>query len=394
VNIWYFSPYAGGPGVGNALRAFHLSKLWKEMGHTCTVFPSRYHHLLSEPGPLPQTVVVEGVKYQSLRAREYNGNGKDRLLNMLDYCRSMLSVEGERPDVIIVSSPHPFSIFPGRRLAKKHGAKLVFEVRDLWPMSLTEIAKVPDWHPFVKVSAFTEKYAYMHADLVASLLGNAEPYMRTRGLAEGKFVHVPNGINLDVSLPTQPRTQIGVEAAQKLRQWQDEGRKVIIHPGSQGVPNAVDILINAVHLLKNDKRFGILLVGTGTENQDLRGSAEGLEQVAFFPPVPKSEALWLTAHSDIGYAGGKKLPIYQYGTSFNKVTDFVRFGLPVLEIIDTGAGLAASGDSPSEIAAAITQIIDKPVASLTKNHAAILKSLDYKEIARRYADAFYLDNGD
>ena len=78
MKLWYFSPYAGGPGIGAAMRAYTLAKLWGEMGHDCTIFPARFHHHLTSP-PLAPEFTVDGVRYVSLPARPYSGNGKDRL---------------------------------------------------------------------------------------------------------------------------------------------------------------------------------------------------------------------------------------------------------------------------------------------------------------------------
>jgi glycosyltransferase involved in cell wall biosynthesis len=383
-NIWYFSHYAGGPGVGRAMRAYCLSKQWSAMGISTTIFVARHHHLLFDDGPLPNDFTIDSVKYVSLAARPYSGNGLGRILNMLDYCQAIgkLKHSRELPDVIIVSSPHPFGIFPARKLAKKFAAKLAFEVRDIWPLSITELTTASRLHPFVLLTGYAERYAYRHADVVASLLRYAEPHMHAKGMDPRKFIWVPNGIDSESPSPGRPTTETGRAAADLIARWRSEGRKVIIHPGSQGPPNALDRLIAAAKQI--NESFGLLLVGSGSETETLKESAKGFDSIAFFPVLPKEEALWLTKNSDIGYAGGSDLPLYRYGTSFNKVVDFVQFGIPFVETIRTGMGRLAKTDSPHDIADAIREELRSSTRSDISRHKEML---DYRAIATRYMEA-------
>lgn len=395
MHIWYFNHYAGGPGIGPAMRAYHLARYWGTEGHETTVFLASYHHLLAERMPLPREQTIDGVRYCALPTRIYAENGVSRLLNMLDFCVAMRSVNAPKPDAIIVSSPHPFAIYPAKHMARKHGAKLVFEVRDLWPLSITDIAGKSRFHPIVVLSGLAERYAYRHSDVVASLLEHAESHMTGKGLLPGKFLYVPNGIDTTVPVHSRPVSEVGREAAKKIVDWQSEGRAVIIHPGSQGIPNALDKLIDAVALLEADcRRFGVLLVGSGSETGRLKHQTEtlGLSNIAFFPRVPKDEALWLTAASDIGYAGGRDHPaVYRYGTSFNKITDFLRFGLPFIEVVKTGFSETTKSDQPHCIAERIRHLLDESPDRRRANASAArdiaMAKLNYTTIARRYLDA-------
>lgn len=357
------------------MRAYHLGKRWVLAGHAVTVFLASNHHL--RQSQITEPSLIDGVEYVPLKTRPYSGNGFGRILNMLDYCQGMHSLKRpEQPDVVIASSPHPFSIFPARTIAQRSGARLVFEVRDLWPLSIIEIAGASPRHPFVQAVGFAERYAYRHADMVASLLGGAEPYMRAKGLDRGKFFHLPNGIALDEAGPVPPTSAAGIQAWEWMQAEQENGRKVIIHPGSQGVPNALDRLVEAMRLIP-DTPASCVLVGGGSETEKLKQASAGLP-VSFFPPVPRNDALWLTAHADVGYAGGRDLPIYRFGSSLNKVADFVRFHIPFVEVIPSGAGIRTDGDSPRAIAHALREALKAGTFALPR------PELNYDAIAARY----------
>lgn len=410
MNIWYFKHYGGGPGFGRATRAYHLADVWQRLGHRATIFVARFHHVLNEPQPLKPEMTIGGVRYVSLPARLYQGNSVGRLLNMLDFSLAMFRVRpqpGEpKPDAIIVSSPHPFGIFAGAWLARKYKAKLVFEVRDIWPLSITVLTRKSPWHPFLMLAAFTERFAYSNSDLVASLLGSAEPHMREKGLKPGKFVHLPNGYASDgATAPVEPVTEAGKSAARIIQQWHEEKRSVIIHPGAQGTPNALDRLLQAVSLLDEDgkaMRYGVLLLGGGDLTDQLKVLAEqlGLANVAFVPSVPKAEAVWLTNRADIGYAGVRDhRQIYQYGISFNKIIDFMNAGLPIIlpimakgdPVTASGCGVVTSDDSPTAIASALSRILDMSADERdemgARGRSFLERELTYEIIASRYVDA-------
>ncbi|MCO5066091.1 MAG: glycosyltransferase family 4 protein [Rhizobiaceae bacterium] len=389
------------------MRPFYLGKEWVRLGHNVTCFVSRNHHLMDQPDPLPERETVGGVPFVSLPARAYAGNGAGRALNMLDFCRSMLRLPSDlpRPDAIIVSSPHPFPIFPAARLARRYGAKLVFEIRDMWPLSIIEMTKTPRWHPITIAAWAAERFACRNADVIGSLLGNAEPFLRERGF-RGRFVHAPNGVSDDeVAATLAPSTPQGKAAAERLALWRREGRLIVIHPGTQGYPSALDILLKSVANAAGERGsqpFGLLLVGGGDTADTLKQLTNRLglnEDVFFVPPVPKPEALWLTAHSDIGYAGKRNFrSVFEHGISFNKIIDFMQVGLPIiLPVTTAGDPVSASGcgivtgDDPGDIARALLALADMSAEERMemgrKGREYAERSLSFRQIAADYIEA-------
>lgn len=308
-------------------------------------------------------------------------------------------------DVVIASSPHPFTIFPAWALAKRHGAKLVFEVRDIWPLSITEMTNTPGWHPIVLLSWIAERFAMSRADLVASLLGNAEEHMRRVGM-KGAFVHVPNAAPGEALVPASaPKSEHGKVADRKIKEWRAQGRTIIVHPGTQGHPSALDCLLKAIALLRErhpQHKLAVLLVGGGDTGASLQKLSTNLgldEIIAFIPPVPKSDAVYLTGLCDIGYAGKRNFErVFKYGISFNKIIDFMQTGLPVILPVTTkgdpvsssGCGIV-TGDDPAAIAEGIRRMLEmhpEERSEMGKRGTAYLKShLSYGKVAANYITA-------
>jgi glycosyltransferase involved in cell wall biosynthesis len=408
MNIWYVHPYGGGPGIGRFFRPWHFAKEWQLSGHTVDVFIARYHHLLDRKEPLPPEIDVEGARYHSLMARTYVGNGLSRILNMWDFSWSLWGMRHRidkdlpSPDVIIVSSPHPFVIYPAKALARRTGAKLVFEVRDLWPLSITEINKTSPWHPFVMLVAMTERYAYRHADLVASLLPGVEDYMKERKLAYQKFVCVPNGFESGTAQSVAPTSAEGRRAMDVITAWKKQGIKILVHPGAMGPPNALDVLLRGIEQYRKKKSappIGVLLIGDGSMRPELEAQKEllKLDNVEFTGAVPKAEAQYIVSLCNYGYCGLRDhRQLYRYGISLNKMIDYAQYGLPMLLPSQAKLNTAFANSplvvqspaTPDGIADMLVQLVN---AKIDHQEAERIKQeLSYTRLAGTYIDALGL----
>jgi glycosyltransferase involved in cell wall biosynthesis len=404
VNIWYFHPYAGGPGVGRTWRPYYLGVEWRKLGHRCTVFAARNHHLLDRPAALDEEREIDGVRYVGLPARAYQGNGLGRILNMLDYCRGMRKLAArigkdlEKPDAIIISSPHPFGIVPGRSLARKFGAKLVFEVRDLWPLSITEINGTSRWHPFVLLTAVIERFAYRNSHLVASLLYGVEEYMKERNLAYRRFIWVPNGIAMSQPSPAPALTEQGSALASQIDSWHAAGKLVLMHPGGMGPPNGLITLVEALRLLRSSHlstRLCALLVGEGSQRGQIEAFVKehDLSTIIIGNPLPKSDADSLLEKCDLGYVGSSANDgLYRYGVSPNKALDYIRSGKPfVCTLGNVGQSFAqyplVIHSPPNDSEALATALWDFENKGMAGSSSAAASRLAFSRVAADYLAA-------
>lgn len=412
MHIWYVHHYGGGPGLGSYDRPYQLARAWQRQGHSATVFIARYHHLLEKDIVPEPEFEIDGVRYVSLPARPYAQNGLSRMANIWDFSRNLYSAGqrwgqgAPRPDAVIASSPHPFAVFPAHRLARRHGARLVFEIRDIWPLSITEILGTSRLHPFVQMCAAAERFALGRSDLVASVLPRADRYLADRGYGGKPFVWVPNGIgqhspnNADAFI-----SQEASMAAEKTRQWRSDGLPVIIYTGSIGRPNAIDLLVRGVEYgMSGDgrDRCAVLVVGKGEQLEELREFARdrGLAAIHFTGVVPKADAVRLLGVADIGYAGLRNIEsLFQYGISPNKIADYLGASLPVLlplapcgdPVSESGGGIARKAETPEAAWEALRELIrlspEQRRAMGMKGFQYISQEYDYDRIARRYVEA-------
>jgi glycosyltransferase involved in cell wall biosynthesis len=398
MNILYINHYAGSPRLGMEYRPYYLAREWMRVGHRVQMLAADFSHVRSTQPP-PGDEQVDGIAYRWYATPPYRGNGLGRVKNIWAFLRAVWAdtprlVRECRPDVVIASSTYPMDIWVARRLARRAGAKLVYEVHDLWPLSPIELSGMSRRHPFIVLVQAAEDAAYKHADHVISMLPRVHDYMASRGLDLKKLAIVPNGITLDEwSAEPEP---LRADVAQAL----DGPGTVVGYAGSMGLPNALDTLLDAAALLRGEAlRF--VLVGSGHEQARLarRVADEGLTQVTLLPPIPKAQIPAFLARVDIAYIGWQRVPIYRFGIAPNKLMDYMMARCAVLHsveagndpVAEAGAGLTVPPQDAAAVADGLCRLAALPAAERRamgeRGRAFVLANHTYPVLAQRFLDA-------
>ncbi|WP_158247310.1 glycosyltransferase family 4 protein [Geothermobacter hydrogeniphilus] len=343
MKVWYLHHYAAPPDCGAPMRAHYLAKSLAPFGHDVTVVAASCHHLRKESAPEKDHLTLRSfdeVQYFQLPTRSYVGNAWTRLSNMFDYNRQVkllpqVIAAGRlaKPDVLIASSPHLFAFPAVNKIAEQLSAKVVFEVRDLWPLSLVELLGVPAWHPLVVWMGMIEKQGYKKADAVVSLLENAYQYMGKRGLDRDKFHYISNGADLDESVD-------GVELPHDCQSLFERLKKreklIVVYAGAHGPPNALDQVLDLKKLVgSKEAPYHFVFIGDGSSKQQLedRVRNEKISFISFFPRMSKKQVSIAVKKSDVCFIGWNNKNIYSYGTSPNKIGDYFVASKPVINAI-------------------------------------------------------------
>lgn len=409
--IWYLHHYAGSPSLGMAFRPYYLSHEFNKHGFSSFIIASSFHHLKrnianQEKSFEPQT--VDGEQFIWLRTPSYKGNGFGRIKNMFAYAwglwrnRIKLVEETGKPSIIIVSSGHPFHYIPAFLIKKKYNAKIIFEVRDLWPLSFVELLGLSPYHPFVLLLSLIEKIAYRTADEVVSVLPNALTYMKKNGLNDQKYHYISNGVSVSHSL--YQRAFLPEHLHNLIEKQKQAGFFIIGYAGSHGVPNALDDLIQAMIILKKEgyNLISLILVGQGQEKKKLDALAQHnqLDTVVFLDTIQNNQVMSFLDHVDLLYIGWKNKPIYRFGISPNKIFEYMMAGKPILQAISSpydliseiGCGITVDAENPEAIAAAIKQLSVYKKEELLKmgqlGAQALSEKYTYDRLAQKYMALF------
>ena len=402
MNILLVNHYAGNPALGMEYRPYYLAREWVRAGHSVQIVAADFSHVRSRQ-PAAGDETIDGIAYRWLQTPSYQGNGAGRVWNIWRFLsqvwrQSARLVREFKPDAVIASSTYPMDIWVARRIARQAGARLVFEVHDLWPLSPIELSGMSPKHPFIRLCQAAEDAAYRDADVVVSMLPKVQGHMADHGLDLSKLHIVPNGITPeDWQHQASPLRD---DVARAIAAQRAAGRTVVGYAGSMGLPNALDVLLDAAALLR-DQPLAIVMVGDGHERARLaqRVADQGLTQVTLLPPIPKAQIPAFLAQIDIAYIGWQRVPIYRFGIAPNKLMDYMMAGCAVLHsveagndpVAESGCGLTVAPENPQSVAEGLRRLAALPaterLAMGERGRAFVLAHHSYPVLAQRFIAA-------
>src|SRR5690606_33471209 len=139
-SVWIVNQYALPRGATGITRHGDLASVLRRHGHDVTVIASGFDNFTRGGKAGSGVTDHDGVRFVWLETTAYRKNDARRVLNMVEfYARAVTARLGglaTRPDVVIGSSPHLLSGLAGLTLARRHLARFVLELRDVWPDDL------------------------------------------------------------------------------------------------------------------------------------------------------------------------------------------------------------------------------------------------------------------
>ncbi len=399
MRIWIVNHYADPPD-GMATRSIDLSRRFVEWGHPTTIFASNFNHYRFAPvvhlGTLRlwRAVEADGVRIVWIWGPRYRLNDWRRILNMVSFTVLALFAglsKGPRPDVVIGVSVHPLGALAGYFLARLKGARFFFEVTDLWPQTLIDLGRLKPTSRTARWMRWLERFLSTKAEKVVMLLPNTTQYMGSIGVPVEKILWVPNGMELSRYEQLAPYDGA---AKPPFR---------IMFLGGFLTANAIDVILDSARVLKERGRSDIqfLLVGRGTDREAVIQQARELrlDNVQFPSPVPKDEVARLMSQADAFIFALHDLPLYRFGISLNKLTDYLAGGRPIIfsgrsaydPIAVTGAGYSLPPDDPVAVADAIEKLFSltpgERIEMGRKGRDYVVKYHNIPKLADRLLDA-------
>ena len=306
---------------------------------------------------------IEGINVW--RVKTYISANEGFIRRTIDFISFMLSslVFGlftRKIDVVIGTSPQFFTVISAWALAKFKRVPFVFELRDIWPASITAVGAMKgSW--VIKALEKLELFLYRQADLIISVTHSFKAELQNRGVSADKIKVVLNGVDLSKYKPLPEKDKAFAE------EFQLQGKFVAGYVGTHGLAHALDSIIEAAELLKAEDDIRIVFAGGGADRARLEKLVEArdLSNVVMIPKQPKEKMQKVWSVCDVSLVSLRDTPLFSTVIP-SKIFESMAMGLPIIISVPEGestqmirnqkAGLVISPENPNRLAEALLNI--------------------------------------
>jgi glycosyltransferase involved in cell wall biosynthesis len=260
-------------------------------------------------------------------------------------------------DVIVATSPQLLTGLSGASLAFLRRKPWVFEVRDLWPDSITAV-KAMRKGPLISLLRWLEGRLYSSATHIVTVSSALKEAIAARGIAPSKISVVPNGAS--------QRLQIAPKDAALAERFGFNRKFVVGYVGTHGAAQGLETVLLAADRLRRCDDIRFLFVGEGANRKALQALSRDLDlkNAHFVGPVSNAQVGAYLALCDALVVPLKNLPIAA-GALPSKMFDAAMMERPILlgvpgiaaDLLEEyGAGRVVQPEDPLSLANAIQEI--------------------------------------
>lgn len=408
--IWILNHYAGNMFYDRGGRHYWFAKYLRRAGYEPVVFCCNAKH--NAPGKFIQTdeLWVEqyeeeiGVPFVFVKGRVYTGNGKQRVLNMLDFYGNVKKTMKQyakqncTPNIILASSVHPLTLVAGIKMAKKFDIKCICEMRDLWPEAIVAYSrKLKKMKLLTGLLYKGERWIYKKADALIFTQEGGADYIKAHkwDLEQGgpidlsKAYHINNGVDLEAFDANKEKFRLDDA------DLDDKNAYKVIYAGAIRRINNLGIIVDAAKKITNE-RIRFIIYGNGEELEVLkqRLQDENIRNVVFKGYVNKQYIPSVVSRADLNLVHWEMNPLLRVGESYNKAFEYFAAGRPVFYTVRPGysivekykCGKLTDGFAAEDLAKGIEMLAgmsEEESAEMSVNARKAAEIYDFKEHTKR-----------
>lgn len=187
-----------------------------------------------------------------------------------------------KPDVILSPSP-PLTIGVSAWLISiRHQCPFIYNVQEIYPDVAVNLGVLQNsW--VIKGLQYLESFVYAKAQALAVISDGMANHIRAKSVCEEKIHVIPNFVDVEDFHPLPKDNNFS-------RRFDLFNKFVVSYAGNMGVPQGLEILIDAANLLRQEAGIHFLIMGDGSERLALMERAQRLRlmNITFLPYQPYS----------------------------------------------------------------------------------------------------------
>ena len=232
-------------------------------------------------------------------------------------------------DVVVTTCPPPLINFFGWMIAKVKRAKLVYDVRDIWPDVAWEMGSFSKTSIYSRGFEWVRNFMLKHSDLIIAVSTGKVQKIRGYNPKKAKVYEITNGLDEEFLTNTSDEEVVRQYGLEKF---------TVCYIGNLGLAQGLKQLLEvAYRAQKRNLDVQFLLFGSGADEEHLKSivAKNDIHNVQFCGRIPNKEIYTILKNSKISYVPlvNEKLR----DSVPTKIYEALGVGCPVL--------LSACGDS-------------------------------------------------
>jgi glycosyltransferase involved in cell wall biosynthesis len=385
------------PPEGNApaTRSYEHAREWVKLGHKVTIITGAPNFPDGKifdgfVNSWYSKTILDGIEVR--RVKTYITANEYFAKRILDFMSFMLTsffagLFVKKPDVVIGTSPQFFTTISAWALSAVRFKPFVFELRDIWPASITAVGAMGNSLP-IRILEKIEMFLYRRADKIISVTHSFKAELIERGVDAKKIDVVLNGVDLSKYEPAVHKDEAFAE------QYDLTDKFVVGYVGTHGLAHSLDKIVEAAELLTDLKDVRILFAGSGAAKANVEKlvKEKQLLNVVLIPRQQKELMPQLWSLCDISLISLKDTDLFKTVIP-SKIFESMGMGLPMVMtspigeatkiITSSSSGLIVKPESPEQVAQAIRLLYEdrKYLLDLANNSYKAAKNFERKELA-------------
>lgn len=379
-NIWIWNHYSTNMIKDMAGRHYWFAENLIKEGYNTSIFCASTIHnsddVIDTNGNVYTLKRSGSVPFVIVNTPQYSGNGIKRIINMITFYRNLFPTaqkyakQSGKPDVIIASSVHPFTLIAGIKIAKKFNVSCICEVRDLWPESIIVYGNLKRNSILAKILYIGENWIYKKADKLIFTMEGGRDYIIDQGWDSnsGGVIDLNNVFHINNGVEIEKFNNNLINYSIEDDDLDDKEKFKVIYAGSIRKANEVESIIEIAKYLyengQNDIRF--LIYGDGDDKNRLEDLClkKEINNVVFKGKIEKKRIPYILSKSDLNIMHIKQSKLKKYGASLNKLFEYFASGKPIISDCEFAydlikryhCGVVIDNGSPKQLAEEIIRI--------------------------------------
>ena len=361
-----------------------LAEAFIQRGHTVTVITSSANKSNGSVGGRPERILYAPT------IRMKKKTAVMRMLNNLSFgiTSFFTALKAGKADVVITTSPPPLVSIGGWLIAKCKRAKLVYDVRDIWPDVALEMGSFSENSIYCKVFGKITRFMYRHADWVTTVSPGKVEKIRRHVMEAGGKKADPDKVK-PVANGFDERILSNAIDESLVQQYDLDQKFTCVYIGNIGLAQGLGALLDMAAKSKH-KDVQFLLFGKGAEKDKLAAKAQelGLTNVKFCGVLPHEKVCTLLSYAGLSFISLKSAKMRD--SIPTKVYEALGIGCPVLLVAEgdackiveeTQLGRCVSPDHTEQLADVFDDMIEH--YDIYRQHRAEARALMQSKYSRQ-----------